>query len=108
RREERAVEARGWPMLSVWGRVPSTRVQPTPTPTMPIPGSAASTAVMYLSGRMMLTGPTPARGPTVGETPLMVHPIWPGFLATSVFYAVVLAGLYWALVVPRRFVREVG
>jgi hypothetical protein len=106
RREERAVEARGWPMLSVWGRVPSTRVQPTPT--TPIPGSAANTSVMYLSGRLLVTGATPARGPTVGETPLMAHPIWPGFLVNSAFYAVILAGLYWALVIPRRFVREVG
>jgi hypothetical protein len=38
----------------------------------------------------------------------LLRPVWPGFLVNSVFFAVVLAALYRALTVPRRFVREVG
>jgi hypothetical protein len=105
RREERAVEARGWPMLALWGRVPSARVQSATPSVTPFGGG---TTVAFLGGRMLTTGAAPSRGPVAGQTPLLVHPIWPGFGVNSAFYAVVLAGLYWALVVPRRFVRELG
>jgi hypothetical protein len=103
RREERAVEARGWPMLALWGEIPAARVQST-TPT---PGGGPA-SLTYLGGRLLTYRGAPSRGPVAGEPPLLFHPIWPGFLANSAFYAVVLMGLYWALVVPRRFVREVG
>jgi hypothetical protein len=104
RREERAIEARGWPMLSLWGRIPSGRVQSA----SPTPVSGAGASLLVLSGRMLVTGGSSGRGPVAGETPLLVHPIWPGFLVNSAFYAVVLAGLFWALTAPRRFVRELG
>src|SRR5207237_8591311 len=112
-REQRAVEARGWPMLSLWGRVPSAELTGpaagagslTRTAT---PGGGAALAI-YTSG-FLLTGGPPASpaGPVAGEPPLLIHPIWRGFAVNSLFYAIILAGLYWALVVPRRFVRELG
>lgn len=107
-REERAIEARGWPALSLYGRVPSVRV----TPQAPSPGGGAPvqlTGAAFISGYLVTGGGTGSRpGPAPGEPPLLVHPIWRGFLFNSAFYGVVLLGLYWALTVPRRFVREVG
>jgi hypothetical protein len=109
RREERAIDARGWPMLSLWGRIPSSRVtqQTTGAPLSVVTGSG--TMSMALSGGLILTGRsgTPT-APVAGEPPLLIYPIWRGFLINSVFYAIVLLGLFWALMVPRRFVRELG
>jgi hypothetical protein len=104
RREERAVEARGWPMLSLWGRVPSGRVQSA----IPMSGGVGSASLAAYSSRLLITGGSPSRGPVAGQTPLLAHPIWPGFLVNSAFYGAALAGLFWALTAPRRFVREVG
>ena len=108
-REERAIEARGWPALSLYGRVPSARV----TAQSPAPGGSGApvqlTGAAFISGYLITAGGSGSRpGPAPGEPPLLVHPIWRWFLFNSAFYAVVLLGLYWALTVPRRFVREVG
>jgi hypothetical protein len=106
-REERAVDARGWPMLSLWGRVPSATVTP---PAGAGPTAMNVTSLGLASGGLLVmgSGPAPSRGPTPGGPPLLVRPAWSGFAFDSVFYAVVLAGTYWALTVPRRFVRELG
>jgi hypothetical protein len=109
-REGRAVEARGWPMLALWGNVRSTQsAMPNPaggtllTGGASAPGGGGSTAISFV-----LTGGTTAPGPTPGQPPLLLRPVWPGVLVNSFFYAIVLGMLYWALTVPRRFVRELG
>jgi len=108
-REQRAVDARGWPMLALWGRIPPARLAAQTgsasagNTSLTVSGSAA------LSYGFLVGASGPAGGaPTAGQPPLLVHPIWPGFAVNSLVFAVVLGGLYWALTVPRRFVRELG
>ena len=104
RREERALDARGWPMLSLWGEVPTARVARQTTG-----GGAGGGAmsVTFTSG-FLLAGTTAAPGPAAGEPPLLIHPIWRGFLFNSAFYAVAVACAFWLLTGPRRFVRELA
>ena len=103
-REQRAVDARGWPALSLYGNVPAAKVNPA------APGGATVqlSGAAFVSGLLVTGGSNPRGGPAPGEPPLLVHPIWRGFLLNTVFYALVLLGLYWALTAPRRFVRELG
>ena len=121
RAHQHAVEARGWPMLALWGDVGSTQT-PAPAPAAG-PGTGGTvaaipvggTSVAYLSTGFLLTGGGggASRGngvlaPVEGQAVLPVRPIWGGFAANSLFYAVVLFLLYWLLTIPRRFVREVS
>ena len=108
--EERAIEARGWPMLALWGPVPDRRTRGSAgAGTMksltgaPMPGAGGGAMV---SGFLVMNTSAPA--PTPQQQALLVRPVWPGFLVNSAVFAVLLAGLHWALVVPRRFVREVS
>jgi hypothetical protein len=107
-REHRAVDARGWPALSLYGRVPAAKV----TSAAAVPAGGASvqlSGAAFITTSLLVTGGSgPRGGPVAGEPPLLLFPIWRGFLFNSVFYAVVLLGLYWALTAPRRFVRELG
>lgn len=103
-REQRAVEARGWPMLTLWGEV---------RPRQGNTGNA--TAALTLLGGSMPGGSgvmgfttRGAAAPAPGAQALVARPVWPGFLVNTAFYGAVLASLFWALVIPRRFVREVG
>jgi hypothetical protein len=52
--------------------------------------------------------PVPPGSATPGPAGVPFRPIWPGFLVDTLVYAVALMPLWWALTVPRRFVREVG
>ena len=103
--EQRAVDARGWPALSLYGNVPAAKA------TWSTPGGSGTvqlSGAAFVSGLLVTGGSTPRGAPAPGEPPLLVRPIWRGFLFNTVFYAVVLVGLYWALTAPRRFVRELG
>jgi len=112
----RAVEARGWPMLALWADVSRN---PTPTSPAPAPTTLTHTTLGAGTPALMTTGflvtggsgaaaPGGAMAPVQGQAALPLRPIWGAFLANSAFYAVVLFGLFWALVVPRRFVRELS
>ena len=111
--EQRAVEARGWPMLALWGKVGATR-QPTSAGGTGRGGALLTgSGTVYLTGGLMTLGggaaaPASPLAPVSGQAALPLRPIWPGFVANSVLYAVVLFLSYWALTVPRRFVREVS
>jgi hypothetical protein len=90
-REERLVDARGWPMLALWCEHSAN--------TLPAGGYA-------LSGFRVR-----ARGPAVGSlaaSPLPWRPIWGGFLMDTLIYAGVAGLGYWVLFVPRRFVKELS
>lgn len=108
--EQRAVEARGWPMLAMWSEVAASRA-PGGGGAAAVPSGRGSSA-KFITGGIALgrTGSTklPPLAPVSGRASLPVRPIWRGFLINSAFYAVVLFLLHWALTVPRRFVREVS
>jgi len=107
RREERAIEARGWPMLSLWGPIPSTRI--AQANAVQVPGGVPVSGKFLTSSLVVRKlGANGTAGPVPGEPPLLLYPVWRGFLFNSGFYGVVLLGLFWALTAPRRFVREVG
>ena len=108
--ESRAIDARGWPMLSLWGHVPSGRSNTPGVATVtflgggsPPPSTLVTLKTRQLGGRLSAVA-----GPRPGEPPLLLHPIWRGFLFNTVFYAIVLVVLYYALTVPRRLVKEVS
>jgi hypothetical protein len=44
----------------------------------------------------------------MGLDAVPLRPIWSGLAVNTLFYAAIWAGIYAALVVPRRFVREVA
>jgi hypothetical protein len=86
--EERVFEARGWPMLAMW----SERKAGV---------SASNSSQKYLGGYV-----APGLG-TMALNPLLpTRPIWMGLGVDTIFYAVVLGGLYWGLMKPRMLVRE--
>lgn len=104
KREERAVEARGWPMLALWGEVPVTPAVVGGRG----PSGAGMPAVILTGGILPGTGGASAPVGSPGRPALVVRPIWTGMLVNTLFYAVVLMMAYWALTAPLRFVREVG
>jgi len=120
--EERRIDARGWPMLAL--RSESTTLSTT------VPAAAANVDLLDLSdsgtalsstrsdlprysgvaaprgvsrGAFAITTPSP--GP---QMPVPLQPIWTGLLGDTLFFAAAWFGLWAALVVPRRFIREVA
>jgi hypothetical protein len=88
--DDRAFEARGWPMLAMWSERPASL-------------SAAATPLVGMSiSPKILPRAAPGALPPV----LPTHPIWDGLLFDSIFFGLILAGLYWILVKPRRLVLE--
>lgn len=113
-REERLVDARGWPFLALKSE----------RDAMSLPGASAQAAAAQLtgltayggSGKALTGGFVPVTSTVAistptgnwGPTPIPLRPIWTGLLAGGVFWGVVLCGLWYALVAPRRFIREVA
>ena len=99
--EQRTVEAFGWPMRALWTeRDPSAAAPGSVFPSggrfTSFPGGG------FVSSRIMPAGASKPP-PT-----LPLRPVWRGLAADSAFWALSAWLLYWALVKPRRFVREVG
>lgn len=104
-REERIVDARGWPFVSMMSaRVASAGpggVGGAAGQTQP---GAPMSGFVQVSSTLVATTPTGTGAPT----PIPLRPIWPGLLASGVFWGAVLGGMWVALVIPRRFIREVA
>ena len=117
RREDRAIDMRGWPMLAMWCERDETAAASVATASGQTGGMGSYS--FTASGRFVrgtglansglipaVTAGTSSSGALPTELPL--RPIWGGLAFNSIFYAMILAGIYWALTVPRRFVREVS
>jgi hypothetical protein len=104
--EVRVFEARGWPMLAMWGErdltATSTTAQAQTASGMGSPGPPMSSA--KFSG-LMLTGGTTG---TAMAPMLPARPIWRGFLVNTLVMAILLRVVYLSLAVPRRFVMELA
>jgi hypothetical protein len=122
-REEQQVDARGWPFLAVCSRsdmlTPSGQGQPVPgqgaqsarllslTDDLAEPTTLSRTTsykTLGPGGTAALTTP----GPGANRPPIPFHPIWSGLIANTIFYGVIWLGLWSAMVIPRRFIREVA
>lgn len=57
-----------------------------------------------MTSTLVATTPTGTSGPT----PIPLLPIWSGLLASGAFWGAVLGGAWMAMVIPRRFIREVA
>jgi hypothetical protein len=101
--EDRMIEARGWPLLAMWGERNanvSSSALATKRPTM-----------LYTSGLggMGSTGPPMPTSTASVLTPLLpLRPIWGNFIINSVILAVLFRLIYFTLAVPRRFVLELS
>jgi hypothetical protein len=100
--EERMIEARGWPMLAMWGErdlnAASSASVTRPPPT-----------IYSGFGGMGSSGP-PMRASTASVlTPLLpLRPIWRNFIINTLVLAVFFRLIYLTLSVPRRFVMELS
>jgi hypothetical protein len=117
-REERRIDARGWPLLALYSE---TLVPPAQSPgnaTAPgaksieslidlelvtPPGGSAYPMRSGLGGTSAITTPKGA-----APVPVPFRPIWLGLFGDTVLYAAVWFVLWAVLVIPRRFVREVA
>lgn len=137
-REEIRVDARGWPMVSFYswrdalrgGRAKPATTNPSPLPTsssppaLDGPGIITTNSVAPLSGTSPFTATSstpppgifvPPAAPTVGSSTastgvpgIPIHPIWPGLIGNTLLFAIAWLLLWFVLIVPRRFVREVA
>jgi hypothetical protein len=102
-REERQVDARGWPMVALMSQVDtlaSGARSSTPAP----PVSAYTTGSLRSTGAFAVATPSAARVPV----PIPFLPVWSGLVGDTVFYGVIWLAAWSALTVPRRFVRDVA
>jgi hypothetical protein len=100
--DERIVLAYGWPFTAMWREDVPAGISSSPVTISP----RSRSGIIISSGIFLSPGgsvPTPAK---IGQIPY--RPLIWGFLADSVLFAVTGAILYWLLVRPRRFFREVG
>jgi hypothetical protein len=110
-REERVVDARGWPLLALWsetdtlgpqGQTARAAYQRRQLGASADPGFVESGVP---SGTIALT--TPAGGAGSGAS-LPLRPIWVGVGVNSAVFGAAWLGAWSVLVIPRRFFREVG
>jgi hypothetical protein len=99
-REERMIEARGWPMLAMWGeRDLNASPAATPPPGLVYTG---------LGGMGAPPPPRPRATASVLSPLLPLHPIWRGFILNTIIFAIFFRLIYLTLAVPRRFVVELA
>jgi hypothetical protein len=107
-REDRQVDARGWPMLALWAE---TDLMGVGVPGGGSSSGSAATTVLgsgfnsSFSGTVAVSNGSATGG---GPTPVPYRPIWVGLVADTVVFGLAWFVLWATLVVPRRFVREVG
>ena len=103
-REDRLVDARGWPMVALMSQVDTLATGSAASiPTTP-PVSTYSVGSLRSTGAFAVATPSPARVPV----PIPFLPVWSGLVGDTVFYGVIWLVAWSALTVPRRFVREVA
>jgi hypothetical protein len=105
-REERTVDARGWPFLTLYSDE-DLMTQPAGPPVatgsnLTNLGSGAALPLSFSgrTGTIAVSGNAPAPMPT--------RPIWFGLIANKVIYATFLWICWAAMIKPRRFFRECG
>jgi len=100
-REDRLIDARGWPMLAMASERDGT--QPGATPPINLTSSSSSVRTAFIPAQ---SGSGTTAPPM--RAPMPLRPIWLGLLGNSAFYGVILAISWLGLIVPRKFFREVS
>jgi hypothetical protein len=93
------IEARGWPLIAMWGErdLNSSAAAATRPPTILYAGFGGFGAA------------APSRAPATVLAPLLpLHPIWRNFIINTVILAILFRVIYLTLAVPRRFVLELA
>lgn len=120
-REERMVDARGWPLLAFrsetdllgpGAKATSANVKSVPPNVTIITGSSTpmrlsgyTVTQSNLSGTIALT--TPSAGSDV-RPPLPTRPIWLGLIVNTLFFATCWLTIWAIMTIPRRFVRDLA
>jgi hypothetical protein len=113
-REERMVDARGWPLLAFRSETdllgPSARPIPnvaTGSPLLVVPARPGG----YTVTRLNLTGTLALSTPPAGidvRPPLPTRPIWLGLTINTVVFGTAWLAIWATLTIPRRFVRDLA
>ncbi|MEZ0263488.1 MAG: hypothetical protein ACAI43_02080, partial [Phycisphaerae bacterium] len=100
-REERLIDARGWPMLAMMSERDGTQAGTLPAAQ----SSQAVVSSFTMTPPPGTTATTPGGNP---RAPFPVQPIWSGLVGNTIFFGVIYLFGWVTLIVPRRFVREVA
>ena len=104
-REERQVDARGWPMVAMMSESDAlTSGAGASVPAATVNTYSSSLRAMPSGGSFAVVTPNANRAPV----PMPMRPIWRGLIADTVLFGAVWLVVWSVLTVPRRFVREVG
>src|SRR6266850_1456226 len=98
--EERMIQARGWPLIAMWGErdLNSSAAAATRPPR-----------ILYTGFGGGFGAAAPSRAPATVVAPLLpLHPIWRNFIINTVILAILFRVVYLTLAVPRRFVVEMA
>jgi hypothetical protein len=102
--ETRVIDARGWPMVALWGEADPAKMTTAGVAT-------SSTAVAYTSSFIPSGATIAYTGVSTPPTDVVVfpwHPVWIGFAVNTVLYAIFWGGLLALILLPRRFFIEVS
>ena len=97
REDYRGVDARGWPMLSLWLELAG------PVSPLEVRGGLA-TSKLRKATWMSTSRPVRRYGHSF-PVALPLRPLWPGFAVNTLFYAAVLWLLGYSVFATRRFIR---
>ncbi|HEV8379821.1 MAG TPA: hypothetical protein VGP99_13295 [Tepidisphaeraceae bacterium] len=102
--EDRMIEARGWPLIAMWGE----RELNPPASMTTTPRSGARLTGFGFGGGAAAPMPLRAASASVFTPLLPINPIWRNFIINSIILAIVFRLIYLTLAVPRRFVLELS
>ena len=105
-REERQVDARGWPMVAIMSDLDTIATGAGAAAAASSSRSGASTYQPYTTGLSPFAAATPAANHV--PIPIPFRPIWIGIVGDSHFLSVNWFGARTLLTLPRRFFREVA
>jgi len=110
-REERMVDARGWPMVALMSETDNLASSGSVNGQQQQQLLQLQSYNSYSSPTSGLSRGTVALGtPSAGRvpTPLPIRPIWAGLVGDSLLYGLAWFVIWSALTVPRRFITEVA
>jgi hypothetical protein len=104
-REERQVDARGWPMVALMSEVDTLATGAINSAAVP----RANSYTTVRTGRVG-SGSFAVATPSAGHAPIPIplRPVWIGLVGDTLIFATFWFAFWSTLVIPRRFIREVA
>jgi hypothetical protein len=103
-REERQIDARGWPMVALMSEIDTLATGTANSTSVPPANSYKTLGTRVGSNSFAITTPSTNHAPI----PIPLRPIWIGLIGDTLLFATVWLTLWSTLVIPRRFIREVA